>query len=89
VVVINKLSRRTVTVPVRVPAGRGRAITEQLRGRSLYASGAVTLGGQSFGAATTTGRLAPATTSELRSSNGAFSVTVPASSATLLTIPTR
>ncbi len=89
VVVINKLSRRTMTVPVRIPAGRGPAITEQLRGRSLYASGAVSLGGQSFGVATSTGRLAPAQTSTLRSINGAFSVTVPASSATLLTIPTR
>ena len=89
VVVINKLTRRTMTVPVRVPAGHGPAITEQLRGRSLYASGAVTLGGQSFGPGTSTGRLAPAETSELRSSHGAFSVTVPASSATLLTIPTR
>ena len=89
VVVINKLSRRTMTVPVRVPAGRGPAVTEQLLGRSLYASGSVTLGGQSFGAATSTGRLAPAHTATLRSSQGVFSVTVPASSATLLTIPTR
>jgi hypothetical protein len=89
VVVINKLTRRTMTVPVRVPAGRGPAIAEQLRGRSLYASGSVTLGGQSFGAGTSTGRLGPAKTSELRSRNGAFPVTVPASSATLLTIPTR
>jgi len=89
VVVINKLSRRTITVPIRVAAGRGPATVEQLRGRSLYASGSVSLGGHSFGSATTTGRLAPAQTSTLRSSNGAFSVVVPASSATLLAIPTR
>ncbi len=89
VVVINKLSRRTMTIPVRVPAGRGPATTEQLRGRSLYASGSVSLGGQSFGSATSSGRLGPAQLSPLQSSNGIFSVVVPASSATLLTIPTR
>lgn len=89
VVVINKRSRGTMTIPVRVPAGRGPALTEQLRGRSLYASGSVSLGGQSFGNATSSGRLGPARISPLRSSNGTFSVVVPASSATLLAIPTR
>ncbi len=49
----------------------------------------MSLGGQSFGNATSSGRLGPARIAPLRSSNGAFSVAVPASSATLLTIPTR
>lgn len=89
VVVINKLSLRTMTIPVRVPAGRGPALAEQLRGRSLFASSAVTLGGQSFGTATSTGRLRPAQVSRLSSSGGVFSVQVPPSSATLLTIATR
>lgn len=89
IVVINKLSRRSITLPLRVPAARGPAVTEALRGRSLFASSAVSLGGQTFGEATTTGKLAAPDTTTLTASGGVFSVTVPAASATLLTIPTR
>ena len=89
IVVINKLSRRAITLPLRVPAGRGPAVAESLRGRSLFASSSVSLGGQTFGNATTTGRLAAPDTTTLTPAGGVFPVTVPAASATLLTIPTR
>ncbi len=59
----------------------------QLLAPSAYATGAITLGGQSFGAQTTTGVLSgPPTTATITPSSGWYSVTVPAASAAMLTL---
>ena len=50
----------------------------------------MTLGGRTFGAQTATGVLAgPAAHPTVRPASGAYAVTVPAVSATMLTIPAR
>ncbi|HEY5429655.1 MAG TPA: glycosyl hydrolase family 79 C-terminal domain-containing protein [Solirubrobacteraceae bacterium] len=87
VVVINKRLAQSQTMALRIAAARGPAIVEQLRAPSVHATSGVTLGGQTFGAATSTGVLAgsvPAGT--LAQSGGAYTVRVPAASATMLTI---
>jgi hypothetical protein len=54
----------------------------------VHSTGHVTLGGQTFGAATGTGVLAgPAVHETVASSGGAYPVRVPPASATMLTIP--
>jgi hypothetical protein len=59
-----------------------------LRAPSVHATGGVTLGGQTFGAETATGVLAgPATHPTVTPTGGAYAITVPAASATMLTIP--
>ena len=56
----------------------------------MHSTGGVTLGGQTFGAETSTGVLAgPAAHRTVAPSGGAYPVTVPAASATMLTIPAR
>ena len=89
VVVINKLRRRTMTIPVSWVLVTAPATLERLEGRSLSATSAVSLGGQSFGTATTTGKLAPAQAISLAPSGGVYSVRVPAASAALLTVPAK
>ncbi|HET9105126.1 MAG TPA: glycosyl hydrolase family 79 C-terminal domain-containing protein [Solirubrobacteraceae bacterium] len=89
VVVINKLSRRAMTIPVSLGAGHGPATVLRLQGRSLFATRAVTLGGQSFGAATTTGKLGAPQLSSLAPSGGVYSISVPAASAALVTVPAK
>lgn len=87
VVVINKRTSGADTVHLKLPAS-GVAAEEQLRARSVHATSGVTLGGQSFGPATSTGLLAggPANLT-VSPAGGTYTVRVPAASATLLTIP--
>ena len=88
VVVINKRLAGAQTLSLRIAAARGTATVEQLRAPSAGATSGVTLGGQTFGAATTSGVLAgPVAHDTLAPSGGAYTVTVPAASATMLTIP--
>lgn len=70
---------------VHPPATAGRATLERLQAPSAYATGGVSLGGQSFGSAgTLTGRRrAPS----VRLIRGSYRVQLPAASAALLTIP--
>ncbi len=88
VVLINKGTRLLRHAQLRAPARADAGIVQLLRAPGLAAKTGVTLGGQSFGAATTTGMLGGSSTaSAVRASRHAFSVDVPPASAVLLTIP--
>jgi hypothetical protein len=88
VVVINKRLNGAQLLRLRIAGARGPAEVEQLGAPSVHATGGVTLGGQTFGAQTATGVLAgPASHRTVTASGGAYAVTVPAASATMLTIP--
>lgn len=90
VVVINKRLSKSQSLRLGVTGAHGTAEVEQLRAPSVQSTGGVTLGGQTFGAETSTGVLAgPAAHRTVAPSNGAYPVTVPPASATMLTIPGR
>ena len=88
IVLINVSRRRPETVAVRPPGGATRDGTAiRLRAPHADARAGVTLGGQSFGAATTTGVLSPAGaagTLRLRPVQHSFVVRLPPATATLL-----
>ncbi len=87
VVLVNDSLNHTRWVLVRPPRAGGRAEVEQLEAPSAYARKGVTLGGQSFGTQTVTGRLTgPRRVTLLRPSAGGYTVRVPAASAVMLTI---
>ena len=87
VVVINKHLKNTETVRLRIPGVKEAATVEQLRAPSMQARRGVTIGGQTFGAATTTGALTGRVSSPtLQPSGGTYVVRVPGASATMLTI---
>jgi len=87
VVLINEsLDRRTIALDA--TAGVHPATLERLRAPRLSSTSGVTLGGQSFGADTKTGRLAGRTTvAKLGASHGRYEFTLPAESAALVTLP--
>ncbi len=90
VVLINKLLSRSRTVTIRVPGASGGASVSLLQAPSISASSGVTLGGQTLGPSTDTGKLAGHTTSEpVRPSGGSYVVPLPAASATLVTFRER
>jgi hypothetical protein len=84
VVLINEsVDRRTIALS---SAGDRTATLERLRAPSLTSTAGVTLGGQSFGAGTTTGRLAGhSSIAQLTASHGRYVFTLPAESAVLAT----
>lgn len=87
VVLVNDSLNHTRWVLVRPPRVGRRAEVERLEAPSAYARQGVTLGGQSFGARTATGRLrGPLRLTPLRPSDGGYTVRVPAASAVMLTI---
>ena len=88
VVVINKRLSGARTVALRIAGASGTASVEQLLAPSVHATSGVTLGGQTFGTATSTGLLAgkPAGLT-VSPSGGTYSVRVPAASATMLSLP--
>lgn len=87
VLLINdSLSGRAQAV-VHTPVVPGPANVERLRASSAYATGGLTLGGQTFGPATATGILAPPVPQTVTPHGGAYSVSLPAGSAALLTLP--
>ncbi len=87
VVLINDSLKHTRWVLVRPPAPSRQARLERLDAPNAYARKGVTLGGQSFGRQTTTGRLAgPRDITLLQPQNGGYTVRVPAASAVMLTI---
>ena len=87
VVLVNDSLHHTRWVLVRPPRLGRRAEVEQLEAPSAYARKGVTLGGQSFGTQTVTGRLTgPRRVTLLRPSTRGYTVRVPAASAVMLTI---
>jgi hypothetical protein len=98
VVLINDSRARSVTVAVHPPGAPGptaapgltTATGVLLRAPHADATTGVTIGGQSFGASTTTGELSGAARSfTLRAVRGSFVVRVPPATATLLTLGGR
>jgi hypothetical protein len=88
VVVINKHLRDAETVRLRIPRVSGAADVEQLRAPGIQALRGVTIGGQTFGASTTTGQLlGRESTVTLKPTGGTYVVRVPGASATMLTFP--
>jgi hypothetical protein len=86
VVLINEsLDRRTIAVS---SAGGRTATLERLRAPRLTSTSGVTLGGQSFGTRTTTGRLAGrSSVANLTARHGRYVFTLPAESTALVTLP--
>jgi len=86
IVLINEsLDRRTVALNA---TGDGTATLERLRAPRLTSTSGVTLGGQSFGTRTTTGRLAGRSdVTKLTARDGRYEFTLPAESAALATLP--
>lgn len=86
VMLINKDPRNAVTVNVQVQYATGPAELQRLTAPSVSATRGVRLAGQSFGAATATGRLAGRMQVQTigDTGNGVYSVSLPAGSAALL-----
>ena len=86
VVVVNTGAARKLAV--RIPGAAGaRGVATLLRGPSLASTSGVTLSGQSFGASTTTGRLAgTASGIAVTPVGGAYVLALPAHSATTLSV---
>jgi hypothetical protein len=88
VVLINDYTAQSRTVTVRIVGAHGPATLERLRGRGVSATTGVTLGGQTFGSATSTGTLqGRATDATLAPTKGGYLVRLPKASAAMLTIP--
>ena len=85
VVIINKDASNVQTVQVSVPGAGGPATLDWLQAPSVFATSGVTLGSQSFGAATSTGLLKPAELLPITAVGGTYSVELPAGSAVMLT----
>jgi hypothetical protein len=93
VVLINDYTAQSRTIAVRIPlalripGATGAATLERLRAPGVTARSGVTLGGQSFGTATTTGLLSgPSDISTVKPANGDYVVRLPPASAAMLTL---
>jgi hypothetical protein len=88
VLLINDSLHRTAQTVVRAPRGfrPGAASIERLLASSVYATTGITLGRQSFGATTPTGVLPSLVLQSVASRSGTYRVTVPPSSAALVTL---
>jgi hypothetical protein len=88
VLVINKRESGAETIRLHMRGVRGDPAVEDLRAPGPAARSGVTLGGQSFGSATATGRLSgPGESRRLRPHGGAYVIEMPPASASLLTFP--
>ena len=87
VLLINDSLSASAAAVIRTPVVPGTASVEPLRAPSAYATSGVSLGGRSFGAATSTGVLAPPRPQTVAPRGGAYSVTLTPGSAALLTLP--
>jgi hypothetical protein len=87
VLVIDKDPSRAVTVRLRLPATAPAGV-ERLEAPSVRARAGVTLGGRTYGASTMTGALAPPVEPAVHASGGTYTVTVPAGTAALVSVPT-
>jgi hypothetical protein len=87
VVLINDYTTHSRTLAVKVAGTRGLAALDRLRAPGIRARNGVTLGGQSFGSATTTGLLAGRPQlSALAPVSGDYVVNLPPASAAMLTL---
>jgi hypothetical protein len=93
VVLINDYTAQSRTIAVRIPlalripGATGAATLERLRAPGVTARSGVTLGGQSFGTATTTGLLSgPSDISTVKPANGDYVVRLPPATAAMLTL---
>jgi hypothetical protein len=86
VVLINTQTARPQLVAVRAPSAGGPAALERLTAPSTSATSGLSLGGQSFGSATTTGLLPTAQSTSVKPSGGEYLVRLPAASAAMLTL---
>jgi len=87
VVLINGYTAQARTVAIRIAGSNGAATLERLRARGVAARTGVTLGGQSFGPATTTGLLSgPSDVTTVKPANGDYVVKLPQASAAMLTL---
>jgi hypothetical protein len=86
VLVINDSLTSSALALIRAPGGAGPAALERLRARNAYATGGITLGGESFGTPTTTGVLPAAVHQVVSRRGGTYAVRLPAGSAALLTL---
>jgi hypothetical protein len=92
VLLINDSLTESASVVVTPPQGHGApkvAQLERLQASSASATDDIHLGGRTFGAATTTGRLRPSVRDPVSVRGGAYRVTLPAASAALLTFTVR
>jgi hypothetical protein len=89
VLLINDSPFSSALAVVRTGGGSAPATVERLRaaGGGAYATGGVTLGGQSFGSRTQTGRLPAPVPQSVTPRGGTYRVTLPAAAAALLTVP--
>lgn len=88
VTVINKDTANAHTVVVSVPGPTREASLETLQAPSASSTSGVTLGGQTFGPATSTGTLpGPLQTTPVAPGPGGYTIQVPAASAALVTAP--
>jgi hypothetical protein len=88
IVLTNEDPANAQSVVLQPPGGGAPATVEQLTAPSMSATNDVTLGGQSFGDVTDTGMLAgQQQTTTVSPLLGLYTVTVPAASATMLTLP--
>ena len=85
-VAINTSLSRPASIRVRLPSASAPATVERLLAPSAYATGGVTLAGQSFAGTTTGLPVGSRVTWAVRSSAGSYTLTLPASSAAMLTV---
>jgi hypothetical protein len=87
VVLINKDPNAAASVQLQLPGSGTPATVESLSAPALSSTGGVALGGQTYGKATRTGRLAGRlSTTQISPVLGAYSVPLPAGSAVMLTL---
>jgi Glycosyl hydrolase family 79 C-terminal beta domain len=90
VVMIDDDTSGSQQVTLRVGSAKGTGTLERLEAPSITAKSGVTLGGEGFGQATYTGKLAGSSTvTTVSPTDGAYVVKVPAASAAMLTLPAR
>jgi hypothetical protein len=88
VTLINDDPRRTRTLAIKLPHSHETATLERLKAPRLGSTSGVTLGGQTFGEKTTTGKLAGTQQIDSVKSNGrSYTVQIGPASAALLTVP--
>jgi hypothetical protein len=88
VVLINDYTAQSRTIDVGIAGATGAATLEYLRAPGVTAKTGVTLGGQGFGTATTTGLLSGRSAAvPVTAAHGAYVVKMPPASAALLTLP--
>jgi hypothetical protein len=87
VVLVNEDTARAHTVAVRLPGVQGTATLERLEAPGIAARTGVTLGGQTYGADTTTGALAgPSTVASVAPTRRGYVIGLPRASAAMLTL---